>query len=197
MVMSATRVWRAKFRCSESTGKAGHDGTYTCNPRTLGKGTSKHQECNGHTGQRRCVCLFSVHRWAPSSARESVLKIPWRVMSRTFTSLQPLSLHTCIHVHTCAHSQGRTCRYIYTRTFYILHSAVALEGGVVLSDLKILDNTWHNYGSHSKNSMNSVWKCFKISALTCSGRRMGRILGVLDKKKSENVLIFMVHEHFV
>lgn len=26
---------------------------------------------------------------------------------------------------------------------------------------------------------------------------MGRILGVLDKKKSENILIFMVHEHFV
>lgn len=39
---------------------------------------------------------------------------------------------------------------------------------------------------------------FKISALTCAGRRMGRILGVLDKKKiSENILIFMIHEHFV
>lgn len=100
----------------------------------------------------------------------------------------------CTHVHT---PKGGYVD-IYTRTFYILHSAVALEEGVVLSDLKILDNTGHNYGSHSKNSMNSVWKCFKISALTCSGRRMGRILGVLDKKKrSENILIFMVHEHFV
>lgn len=85
----------------------------------------------------------------------------------------------CTHVHTPKGGYVDIC----TRTFYNLHSAIALEGGVVLSDLKIFDNTWHHSGSHSKNSMNSVWKCFKISALTYSGRRMGRILGVLDKKK--------------
>lgn len=119
MVLSATRVWGAKFRCSESTGKAGHDGTWTCNPSAFGEETSKHPECSGHTGQRRCVCLFSVHQWALSSARESVLKITWRVMSKTLISLRSLSSHTCIHVHTRAHSQVRICGYTHSNIYKV------------------------------------------------------------------------------